>query len=198
VHEGQTDKAIEELRAGYALAEAERDGGSMSGDLNQMGDVLREAGRLDEAAAKYSESVATIEKAQVPEEVREAARRNFVFEEGRLAVARNDLATAKTKAAEYGRQVAVRQAPFEVRQEHELLGLIALAEKRYAEATQEFARANQQDPSVLYLSAIAWRKAGDAAKGAALAGKAAKFNGLAFNYAYVRQKAARFGSTSTN
>ena len=54
VHEGATDKAVEEIKAWYALAEAEHDGGSMSGDLNLMGDILREAGRLDEAAAKYS------------------------------------------------------------------------------------------------------------------------------------------------
>ena len=47
VHEGATDKAIAELTAGYALAEAEHDAGTMSGDLVQMGDVLREgpAGR---------------------------------------------------------------------------------------------------------------------------------------------------------
>jgi hypothetical protein len=42
------------LRAGHALAEAEGDAASMSGDLVQMGDVLREAGRLDEASTKYA------------------------------------------------------------------------------------------------------------------------------------------------
>ena len=46
VLDGATDKALGELKAEYALAEAEHDGASMSGDLNQMGDVLREAGRL--------------------------------------------------------------------------------------------------------------------------------------------------------
>ena len=51
VHEGATDKAIDELKAGYALAEAEHDAGTMSGDLVQMGDVLREANRPDEALA---------------------------------------------------------------------------------------------------------------------------------------------------
>lgn len=198
VHEGATDKAIAELKAEYALAEAEGDGGNMSADLNLMGDVLREAGRLDEAAARYAESVATMEKATVPEEVKQAARRNLVFEEGRLAAERKDLATAKAKAAEYGRLIAARKAPFEIRQHHELAGMIALAEKRPADAAREFARANQQDPKVLYLSAVAWRGAGDAAKATEFAAKAAKFNGLAFNYAYVKNKASKFGSTSTN
>ena len=33
----------------------------MSGDLVQMGDILREAGRLDEALLKYAEAVKVIE-----------------------------------------------------------------------------------------------------------------------------------------
>jgi hypothetical protein len=136
-----------------------------------------------------------IEKAQVLEEIKDATRRNFVFEEGRLAVARKDLATAKARLAEYKRQVAVRKAPFEVRQQHELAGLIGIAEKRGADAVQELTRANQQDPGVLYLTALAWREAGDPQKAATFAEKAAKFNGLAFNYAFVRTRATKAGGT---
>lgn len=195
VHEGATDRALDEIKAGYALAEAEQDGGTMSGDLNLMGDVLREAGRLDEALARYAESVAVIEKARVPDEVKAATRRNHLFEQGRVAVARNDLGSAKARAAEYATQVGVRKAPFEVRQQHELLGMIALAEKQFAMAVQEFARANQQDPRVLYLSAVALRGAGDTARASAMAAKAAKFNGLNFSWGYVRQKAQKESGT---
>lgn len=196
VHEGATDKALEEIRAQYALAEAEHDAASMSGDLVQMGDVLREAGRLDEASAKYDEAVAGISQAQVPDEVKDATRRNNVFEHGRLAVARNDVAAAKAKAAEYASLIAPRKVPFEARQQHELNGLIALAEKRASAAVQEFTSANQQDPRILYLTAVALKEAGDTRKAAALAGKAAKFNGLSFNYAFVRSKATKVSTTS--
>ena len=197
VHDGATDKAIAALRAGYALAEAEADGGSMSGDLNLMGDILREAGRLDEARAKYTEALSVMNAAKVPPEVKEATARNHVFEEARLALAKNDLATAKAKAAEYARQVAVKHVPFEVRLRHELDGRIALAEQRYAAAAEELSLANRQDPAVLYLLATAWRDAGDAAKAAAFAKKAARFNGLAFTYAYVRTKASKLGGAGT-
>jgi tetratricopeptide (TPR) repeat protein len=191
VHESSTDKALDELRAGYALAEAEHDAGSMSGDLTQMGDVLREAGRLEEALAKYNEAVKVIEQAPVPDELKAATKRNHVFEEARVAVAKGDVRTAKAKSAEYAKLIAGRNAPFELRQQHELAGLIALAEKRPAEAVQEFARANQQDPRILYLTAVALREAGDLQKANVVAAKAAKFNGLAFNYGYVRTKAAK-------
>jgi tetratricopeptide (TPR) repeat protein len=195
VHEGATDKALAELKAQYALADAEHDGASMSGDLNQMGDVLREAGRLDEAMAKYTEAVTVINTANVPDAFKEATRRNYLFEQGRMAVAKNDLATAKTKAAEYATQVAVRKAPFELRLQHELTGLIALAEKHGADALQEFKQSNQQDPRIIYLTSLAARQAGDAQAAAKLAAKAAKFNGLAFSYGFVRNKASKSVST---
>jgi tetratricopeptide (TPR) repeat protein len=198
VHEGATDKALEEIRSAYALAEGAHDAASMSGDLVLMGDVLREAGRLDEASTKYNEAVSLITKAQVPDEVKEAARRNHVFEHARLAVARNDLTAAKAKAAEYATLIAPRKVPFEARQQHELNGLIALAEKRAPVAVQEFTSGNQQDPRILYLAAVALREAGDARKASAMASKAAKFNGLSFNYAYVRNKAAKMTTTSSD
>ena len=159
VHEGATDNALDELKAGYALAEAEHDAGSMSGDLTQMGDVLREAGRPADALAKYVEAVAVINKAQVPEEVKEATRRTHVFEEARVAVAGNDLATAKAKAAEYGRLIEPKKRPFEMRQQHELAGLIALAEKRYTSGHRRGrspGRLNSCPPSALsrQLSAV--------------------------------------------
>jgi tetratricopeptide (TPR) repeat protein len=189
VHAGETDKALAELKAEYALAEGEQDYASMSADLNVMGDVLREAGRRDEALARYAEAVTLINKARVPESVKEATRRNHLFEQGRVAAAAGDLATAKARAAEYVRQGEAKKVPFEVRQQHELAGRIALAEKRDAAAADEFRQANQQDPVILYSTAIALKRSGDAAGSKTLAAKAAAFNGLSFNYGYVRTKA---------
>jgi tetratricopeptide (TPR) repeat protein len=196
VHEGATAKALDELRASYALAEAEKDAATMAGDLTLMGDVLREASRFDDAGAKYAEAVRVIDSASVPEGVKAATRRNATFEASRLAAERGDVTTAKVKAAEYERQISTRHAPAERRQHRELLGLIALAEKRGAAAVQEFAQANQQDPRILYLTAIAYREAGDTRKASAFAEKAAKFNALAFNYGYVRTKALKWNAGS--
>ena len=195
VQEGATEKAIGELQKGYAIAESSHDLASMSGDLNQIGDVLREAGRPDEALTKYTESVSMMEKAQVPEEVKEATRRNHLFEEARIALAKNDVATAKVKGAEYARQAAVKKVPFEVRQQHELAGMLALAEKQYSTAVEELKRANQQDPRVLYLMALAFQGAGDTEQARAFAAKAAKFNGLSFNSAFVRAKAQKMATS---
>ena len=62
-------------------------------------------------------------------------------------------------------------------------------------AVQEFAQANQQDPRILYLTAVALKGAGDAQGAAAMAAKAAAFNRLSFNYGYVRAKAMKMEGT---
>ena len=151
----------------------------MSGDLVQMGDILREANRLDDASAKYAEAVKLIDQSDLPQQVKDATRRNSVFEASWLAVARGDLATAKTKAAEHA-TLTLRKAPFEARQLQELRGSIALAEKRGADAVKELAGANPAG-SGLYLTASAFRES--VTRGRRLfSKKAARFNGLAFNY----------------
>jgi hypothetical protein len=52
-------------------------------------------------------------------------------------------------------------------------------------------------PKVLYLTALAYRDGGDARQSAVFAKKAAHFNGLAFNYGYLRAKAAALAGPST-
>jgi tetratricopeptide (TPR) repeat protein len=194
LHDGATDKALAELSKMAEIARAGNDLAALAGDFNQMGDVLREAGRPDESLAKYKEWVATLEKADVHADVKAGVRRNLLFEEGRIALAKKDLALAKQKADAYAKQLAVKSIPFEVRQQHELQGLIALEEKRHADAVTEFQQANQQDPRILYLTALALQGKGDAQQARELAQKAAAFNGLNFNYGFVREKAKKLAS----
>jgi tetratricopeptide (TPR) repeat protein len=189
VHEGATDKALAEIDKMSAIDRAGKDLVALSGTCNQAGNILLEAGRVDEAAAKFREQLATIDQADVAAPVKEGAHRQGLFDEARVALAKNDLATAKAKAAAYATAVDVKKIPFEVRQSHELAGRIGLADKNYAAAVTELRQANQQDPRVLYLTAVALQGKGDlqGAKDASV--QAADFNGLSNTYGYVRGKA---------
>jgi hypothetical protein len=129
-----------------------------------------------------------------PTELKAASRRNLLFEEAWVAATRGDVATAKSKADAYAAAIGATKRPFEVLQQHELAGLIALAAKDCAQASKELALANQQDPRILYLRSVALRGAGDHTASAALATQAAAFNGLSFNYAYVKGKSRTAGS----
>ena len=68
---------------------------------------------------------------------------------------------------------------------------IALLEQDWEKALAEFEQANQQDPIVLCLSAKAWGELGDSEKARKLVERAANFNAISFNYAFVRAKARK-------
>jgi hypothetical protein len=63
----------------------------------------------------------------------------------------------------------------------------------------ELRQANQQDPRVLYLTAVALQGEGDHKAARELGTKAADFNGLSNSYGYVRGKAqAMVKATATS
>ena len=174
VHEGQTDAAVAELQKNAAIDQAGKDLVALSGSRSpRWRTSCSRRVASDAAEARFREGLATIEKADVAAQVKEAAQRQALFDAARVALARNDVAAAKAKADEYAKAVAAKSIPFEVRQSHELQGRIALAEKRYDAAATELRQANQQDPRVLYLTATALQGKGDvlAAKQVGTAGR---------------------------
>lgn len=198
VHEAATDKAVAELLKMVAIDEAGKDYAAMSGTYNQIGNILLEAGRVDDAAARFRDQVAAIDKADVAAQVKEATHRQSSFDEARVALARNDLPTARTRAAAYATAVKARKIPFELRQSHELAGRIALAEKNYAVAVGELRQANDQDPRVVYLLAVALQGKGEAEAARTAAVRAADWNALSNTYGYVRGKARAMATTKKN
>ena len=191
VHDGATDKAMAEVEKMRQTDVAENDLSNLAGAYNFGAEILLEAGRTDEAARWFEQQLAAIDKASVPDAVKENQRRNGLFDQARVALARDDVATARKLADAYDRKVAEKKIRFEQQQAHELRGRILLAEKKYPAAVKELAKANGQDPRALYLLAEALQGAGDVKQARKVARRAAEFNGLAFNYAFVRAKAKR-------
>lgn len=189
LHEGATNAAMAEVQKMLAIATAGGDLGAVAGDHNLMGNILLEAGQADLAAAQFKAQLEASARSSAPEETRAQVRRNALYDQARVALARRDVAAAKVVARSYRTQVAAHQVPFEVRQTHELAGLIALAEKSYAVAATELARADQQDPRVLYQLALALDGKRDRAGARKVLRRAADFNALGGNYAFVRRKA---------
>jgi len=187
--DGAWDKAIAEADKMVAIANERKDQAMLANDYNFLGNTLLEAGRPDEAAAKYKLQQEANEKANVPDGVKELTKRSALYDDARVALAKHDVKTAQTKAKAFAQQVSVKQNPFEVRQSHELNGMVALETKQWKTAADELAHANLRDPRVLYLAAIALAGEGDAKAAKAMALRAADFNGLAPDYAYVRAKA---------
>jgi tetratricopeptide (TPR) repeat protein len=199
VDQGKNDQALKEMQRQYDLGARIGDTAAMAGDLVSMGDILLNAGKPDEARKRYEQALSIQEKSAASPEVKEDAKLAHHFNLGRVALAKNDLATAKSEAAEYLNGAKARQNEFRVRQAHQLAGKIALQEKKFDEAIAELNQANQQDPGVLYAIALAYRGKGDQAKATEMFKQAAEFNNLpTLSSAFVRAKAKQAAGESTS
>ena len=189
LHEGNQARAFEVLAERRAISERKSDWTTIAGDDGLIGRTLLDVGDFERAAERFASSLEAIEKADVPAGVKEAARRNALYNEALVALAAEDLAEARRKAAAYHEAVQAPAVRFELRQDHELMGRIALAEGNGAEAVAHLEQANDQDPRVLLLLGQAHRMNGDEASGADLVRQAAEFNQLSFPLSYVRSEA---------
>jgi tetratricopeptide (TPR) repeat protein len=188
---GQTAQALEHLEAQRAIAANIADTAAIAGDLVAIGDVLLNAGRPDEARARYAAAEAIQQATSaLTAEVKADAKLADMYNMSRVALAKHDLATAKPLSASYLAGAQAEHSDFRIRQAHELAGMIALAEQRYDEAVAEMAQANQQNPYVLYTTALAYQGSGQPVKAAAFFGAAANMNTLpTLQYVFIRRQA---------
>jgi tetratricopeptide (TPR) repeat protein len=189
---GKLDQALAEVEKQYALGQKSNDVPAMAGDLQLKGNILLEMGRHDDAKQAYDQALKMTTDSSLSKEVKDNAARVHHFNLARVAIAKKDLAAAKTETEAFRSAAESAKNANQVKQAHELAGRIALEEKNYDTAITELAQANMQNPDVLYLLGLANQGKGDAAKAKENFTKAAKFNSLPqLNYAFVRSKAEK-------
>jgi tetratricopeptide (TPR) repeat protein len=190
--QGKTDAALKEIEKQYALAAKIGDTSTMSGDAETMGDILLSAGRPDQARSRFEQALDLVAKSSRSQEVKDDAALAHHYNIGRVALAKKDLATAKTEAAAYLEGATAKDNEFRTREAHKLAGKIAIHEKNYDQAISELAQANQLDPSVLYATGLAHQGKGDQAKAREFFRQAAELYTLpTMNHAFVRTKARK-------
>jgi tetratricopeptide (TPR) repeat protein len=190
VYEGNTDVAIELMEKQYNLASTIGDNGAMANDLAIMGNILFEAGRYDEAKAKYDESLSVIEASNLAEEVKENTRRITLYRHGRIMLMTGNVEEAKTNAMEFKKQANDANNTFQIWLSHDLNGMIALNDKDYKKAQNEFSKASQQNPYTFYQLALAYAGDNNIEEAKKYAEKTANFNALiSMNQAFVQKKA---------
>jgi tetratricopeptide (TPR) repeat protein len=195
LHQRRHEQAIAKMEEAYRIAETRGDLGNMAGDLNTMGDILLNIGQTEAALAKYQEQIAMSDRSNATEEVKETVRRNHIADLARVALREGDLEAAAREAQRYREQVDFHGIPGELRQSHELFGLIAMANGEFQRALDEFSRANQQDARVMLYKAQAMKGLGDEAGARGMVKQAAHYNSVgigpvvAQNYALIRPQA---------
>lgn len=189
---GKFDQALAEVEKQYALGAKNNDAAAMTGDLQLRGNILLETGKFDDARKAYDQALKTTADSGLSQQVKDNAARFNHYNLARVAVAKKDLATAKTETELFRKGAEAAKNANQLKQAHELAGRIAFEEKNYDTAIAELGQANQQNPDVLFLLGRAYQGKGDAAKAKESFTKAAKFNSLpALNYAFVRTKAEK-------
>ena len=192
IDSGKLDQALAEVDKQYALGQKSNDMPAMAGDLQLKGNILLEMGKPDDARKAYEQALKTTTDANVPQQNKDNAALFSHYNLARVAIAKKDLAAAKSETETFRNGAEARKNANQIKQAHELAGRIALEEKNYDTAVSELTQANQQNPDVLYLLGLSYQGKGDTAKAKASFTKAAKFNSLPqLNYAFVRTKAEK-------
>ena len=190
VDSGKWDAALADVDRQYALGDKTNDVPGMTGDLQLRGNILLEMGKYDEAKEEYEKTLKMTEDSNLSQEIKDNAALFHHYNTARVALGKKDLTTAKTEAKAFYTGSEAKNNPAQMRQAHQLMGLIAMEEKSYDNAIKELQQANQQNPYDLYRLSQAYQGKGDAAKAKEFAQKAANFNSLpAIQYAFVRTKA---------
>src|SRR4030095_4421421 len=192
VESGKMAQALTETDKQYALGEKTADVPNLAGDLLLRGNILLEAGKYEEARQAFDLGLKTTLDSGLSQEVKDNAKLFNHYNLARVAIGKKDLTAAKTEAEEFRKGAEAKGNPAQIKQSHELAGLIAIESKNYDLAISDLQQTNQQNPQNLYRLAWAYQSKGDNAKAKEFYGKAAKFNSLPqLNYAFVRAKAAK-------
>jgi len=187
---GKTNEALLEMDKQFAIAKNNDDPGAMSGDLNLMGNILFEAGRYDEAKAKFDEALKVIEESKLADEVKENNRRLNIYNLSRIALMTGKIEDAKNSAKEFSEKSEKAQNTFQIWLAHSLNGLIAMNDKDYKIAISEFEKSSQQNPQTFYYLAQAYQMEGNKVEAEKYAVKCVNFNALInINQSFARNKA---------
>ncbi len=192
---GKMNEALQEVDKQYAMGEKINDLPQMSGDLAMKGNILVEMGKYDDAAAAFQKSVELSDQSDVSQQVKDNAHLFNHYNMARVAIGKKDMAKAKAEAEEFRKGTEMSKNQNQIRISHELMGMIAMAEKNYDGAIAELNQASQQNPYNLYRLGSAYQSKGDKAKAKEYYAKASGFNGLPIlNSAFVRMKASKMAS----
>ncbi len=192
VDEGNMTKALKEMEKQYALGEKINDASAMSADLNAMGNIYFEMGKYDEAAKKYNESLDKILNSNLSDNVKNNSKRFSLYNDARIALMKDDIKTAKSKSKELLKKAGDDKNNFQMWLAHELMGMIAMNEKNYKKAVDEFNKSNMQNPYTYYRLAMAYQADGNKKDAKKYFKQAANFNALTnLNQAFIRTKAQK-------
>ncbi|HEY4307547.1 MAG TPA: tetratricopeptide repeat protein [Gemmatimonadaceae bacterium] len=187
VDHGGTDAAVAAMEKSRDIASAARDIAGVAADESVIGDILLDAGQLDDAVARYAHAHDVVARSALAPELKDDDALAAHYDQARIALAHHQLAAARTEATTYTSGATTKKNDARIRQAHELNGLVALEAKDFDVSLTELAKADQENPAVWYAMSRAEGGKGNASKAAEYATRARSMNILpTFPYAFTR------------
>jgi len=193
---GKFEQALQAMAKEYAVAEKKNDVAAMAADLQAEGNITAQMKKYDAAKQLFDRSFQMVQDSSLSQEIKDNQKLLHHFNMAAIAIGRQDISGAKGHAEEFRQGAEATNNPLQIKQEHELLGRIALAERDYEKAIAEFQQANDQNPRNLFRLGQALQAKGDADKAHEYFAKAAGFNPLPqLNYAFIRAEAQKMAGS---
>src|SRR5215813_15168907 len=120
---GKFDQALAEVQKQYDLGQKTNDVPAMVGDLQLKGNVQLAMGKYDDAKKTYEAALKMNNESNLSQQLKDNAALFHHYNLARVALAKKDLATAKSETESYR---SGAKNPAQLRQAHELMGTIAL------------------------------------------------------------------------
>ncbi len=195
VHAGQPDAAIKEISELAARADQMDVEGTTDIKINCLTNIAQIAMHYGNftTAAEALEERATLMRQQAAavgtDQFRRSQESGIVYLEAMLAARQGDAKTAQAKAQAYTELVAPDPNPRKMEPVHEILGIAAFFQKKYAEAAEHLAQGAPGNAYMKYYRAVALEEAGQGEQARALFDELAVWNFNSVGYAMTRKDA---------
>ena len=136
-------------------------------------------GNLDLAEQSLAACRRVVQESDLSPSEKDGFARGALLQEAFMAAKRNDFEGALARAEELKAKIAAGDNPMDMEDHHRLLGLIYLEKGEPATAVKHLERADQGDPSTVYLLAVAESESGNEAGAAELFSQVAHWNEIA-------------------
>jgi tetratricopeptide (TPR) repeat protein len=189
IDQWKPELAVKELDKLQAMHEKNNDQLSAAGDLFNKGDVFFAMGEYNDAMQNYQKAHDIFVNSSVPQSVKENVERGLLYDKARIAAMKKDFKAANANAQQVMQEVTAMNNVNQMKEAHQLMGMIDIQEKKADHALSELNQADQQDPYTSYLMAKAYMVKGNKSKAKEMAETVMNFNiRPTFNSAFARAK----------
>jgi hypothetical protein len=154
-----------------------------------MGDIMLQTGNAAGAMEYYDDALDHRQMSNINDANKRQAERAHLFKGAIAAMIDDDNEAAVEWSSKYIAAAEEEGTAFERLRIHEIAAFLAMFDEDNKIAADEFARASQLNPIVLYWSAVVNKALGNTEKAAELAGRAAHRNTLSGNLPFFRSEA---------